>query len=289
MQGRSTGEVRKEQYQTPLCLIGEQRYTDEAAVQRSIIIQVDRSFLTNLRKQSPEYQEELRRKQAWLQRYDNCGKLGSLLMSFTRNNVDLIPELITASHEISEATCPSTLSRKRVGCSTLITGNKLMRGLCNNYEVDYPLKKTRMLQSIYSADVTLTSKDGFDAEALKQLFNFTDQVIIDGLRLHAAHAGSLYLFDIDDPDRYIYLDMNRWHRAIRPYVKNSESPTLIDRSAFEALLRDNQQQKNSPFVAFINHHPVLGHCVKVDALRVQEMFGINVKQWKGLVDFSDEV
>jgi hypothetical protein len=250
---------------------------------------VDRSFLTHLHKQPEEYQQELQRKQAWLQNYNNCGKLGSLLLSFTKNNVNLIQELISSASELTDATCPSTISRKRTGCASLITGNKLMAQLYNHYELDYPLKKNRMLHSIYSADTTLTSKDGFDIATLRQLFDITDQVIMEGHRLRSPYKGSLYLFDLDEPDKYIYFDVNRLYRCIRPGVKTSESPTLTDKEAFAALLKDNQRQPGSPFVEFIAKHPALGSCVKVDLDRVREMFGVNVQQWKGLVDFSDEV
>jgi hypothetical protein len=93
------------------------------------------------------------------------------------------------------------------------------------------------------------------------------------------------VYDINDND-FIFVDISRWYRLIKPHIRVSESATLTDQAAFISLIQDHHTHGDSPFVEFTANHPVLGKCVKIDIRKVQTAFGINTAQWRGIHDFE---
>ena len=285
-QGRATGTLLKETFQTPLCLVGEHHYTDEASVQRSLIITLNRSWLNHLHATSTQEQEELTKKRSWLHNLKYQGWLGTILIKWVSENINEVYNIIDIAKKIVDDTCPTTVDRKRVGCAAVITGHLILAQIYKSYGLVYPLRKQEMLDALYASDVTLNIEQNYDTDTLQHLFEITDSVIISGHRMRATHEGTLYAFDIENK-QYIYFDLIRWHRSIKPNIKVSESATLTDKDAFASLIQDHQKQKDSPFIEVADGTPVFEHCVKVDLNRVKTMFKINIEQWRGINEFQD--
>jgi hypothetical protein len=161
----------------------------------------------------------------------------------------------------------------------------MLARIYKEHGLKFPLPTSGMLDVLYSADATLQADHDHDTTTLKYLFEVTDGIIVDAHRTGHSHEGSLYVYDIDD-ESYIYVDMTRWFRLIRPMISSSDAATLTDRNAFVTLVRNHQQQEDSPFVEFLEDHPVLGNCVKLSLDKVRS-FGVNITQWKGINGYQD--
>jgi hypothetical protein len=292
--GKSGGEsLDKNKVETPLCLIGEHQYHDEATVSRSFIITVNRKFLGDLAEKSEEERMQLAEQQQWLMDRRWAGYLGSLLIRWSSNNLDTVYEIIGTGNNdkglaetLINKTCPSSMPRKRVSCTNKAAGLMMMNELYNSYGLEFPLKKIEMLDALYASDSSLDPKQTYDMQTLKHLFEITDQIIVEGHRAKMSHEGALYIWDIDD-NNFIYFDMVRWYRLMRPYVKSSDSAAITDKHGFIALLKDNHTQADSVFVEFLEDHPEFGICVKVNLQKVSELYGVSVQQWRGINGFQD--
>ena len=293
--GKSGGEgVDKSKVETPLCLIGEHQYEDEATVSRSFIITVNRSWLGDLGNLDDEDRREHTRKLAWLMDRRWTGYLGSLMIRWSANHLDDVYRIIgTDPNEdpglaqiLVKDTCPSPMPRKQDSCTSVISGLMLMSEMYKDYGVDFPLKKRAMLEAIYSSDASLNADHTYDTQTLKHLFEMTDQIIVEGHRTKMSHEHSLYAYDLDDQN-FMYIDMIRWYRLLRPLIQTSDAATLTDKHGFIDLLKDNHQREGSVFTEFSIDHPEFGKCVKVDLKRVAELYGVSVQQWRGINGYQD--
>jgi hypothetical protein len=280
----SSGGLNKSIFQTPLCLTGEHGFTDSASLSRTITIPINRNWINEYRLLPDEERKILDERRMWLHDSKHQGWLGSILLKWVVENYATTEDLIKQAKDIAFDTCPTKEGRKCKCCATDIFGHKLMGSLYRNYNLNYPLKKSEMLNYLYTCDPTILSGQS-DTDTIRYLFELTDSIIIDAHRARMPHENSLYCFDIEDPS-YMYLDVNRWYRLLRPQVKAMESATLSEKNAFVALLHDQVGRDKSPFVTFVEAHPVLGKCVKIDLKQVQATYGVNVTQWKGIVDFD---
>lgn len=285
--GTLSGELDKKVFVTPLCLIGEHHYTDEATIHRTFSIRLERSWMGSVRAMTPQDRKTLEHEQRWLHDSEHKGKLGTLLIQWMMKNMDAIPTMLEASRAVVNENSAITVERKKICYTTVVAGLSMLSRMYEDYGLEFPLNKRRMLKAVYSADTSMRSSESFDNETLQTLFDSTDHVIINSLRQRVPLAGSLYTYDLED-HRYAYFDMGRWFRLITGEISDSESGTLSDKTAFRAMILDNHSTNpETPFVAFPENHPIIRRsCVKVDLHKIQQHFGINVNQWEGYIDGS---
>jgi hypothetical protein len=279
-----SGGLTKSVFQTPLCLVGEHGFIDPASVNRSLIIALNRSWINKYHALSEIEQNKLDVKRAWLHDTNHQGWLGSILISWAGNHAQEIAEIIERAEEWVKETCPTVEDRKRTGCTANIVGHMILAQIYREHSLTYPLKKHEILDYLYSCDPTLKTEQS-DSATIQHLFEVTDGVIIDAHRARMSHENTLYVYDINDND-FIFVDISRWYRLIKPHIRVSESATLTDQAAFISLIQDHHTHGDSPFVEFTANHPVLGKCVKIDIRKVQTAFGINTAQWRGIHDFE---
>ncbi len=285
--GQSTSKLLlNTNLQTPLCLVGEQQIDDPASMERSLVLTLNRKRVNEVERLSLEEQRLLIQKHRWLQSYKHRGWLGTILVQWAGQHIEDVQNLADGAQSKVDQTCPSPQKRKRTSMACPTAGLVMLSRIYKEYEVEWPLGKKETLDIMYEADPSILAGHDHDSVALHHLFDATDSVIVEGHRNGRSYEGSLYVNDLDD-SRFMYVDMTRWFRVIRPSVAASNSATLTDKSAFFNLVHNHQEcHTDSPFVEFINDHPVLGNCVKLDLERVQE-YGVNVTQWKGINDYQD--
>lgn len=283
--GQSHGGLIKAVLQAPWCLVGEHQFEDSASVQRSIILTFDRKRVNDFANLPPEEQRSRLLEHGWLHDQKHKGWLGSILVDWEATHVEEVIQIANYAKELVNSTCPTAVDRKRTGCAAIVTGTMILARVCKAYGIKLPISVTNMLDYLYACDTSLRADQDHDTNTLRHLFEVTDGVIIEGHRSHLPHNGSMYVYDIDD-DRYMYIDTTRWFRLIRPLISSSDSASLTDKNAFLTLIRNHSRLEDSPFVTFLNDHPVLGNCVKIDLERVA-CFGVSVAQWKGINEYED--
>jgi len=281
----SSKTLLKIELEAPWCLVGEHQFQDPAAIERCIILTFDRKQVNEFKALSQEDKKILLHKHRWLQNHKHRGWLGSILIQWAGTHTLDVQQITEKAKTLVDNTCPSPLDRKRKGCAAAVTGLIMLARIYKEHDLEFPLSKSDMLEILYSADATLQADHDHDTTALRYLFEVTDGIIVDAHRIGRPHEGSLYVYDLDN-EQYIYMDMTRWFRLIRPLISSSDAATLTDKNAFGTLVRNHQRQANSPFVEFLDNHPILGNCVKLDLARVRA-FGVNITQWKGINGYQD--
>jgi hypothetical protein len=281
----SSKSLLKIDLEAPWCLVGEHQFQDPAAIERCIILTFDRKRVNEFKVMPPDEKKKMLQKHRWLQSYKHRGWLGAILVQWAKEHPLDVLQIANNAKETVDNTCPSPLDRKRKGCAAAVTGLIILARIYREYGLEFPLSKSETLKILYEADATLQADHDHDTSTLRYLFEVTDSVIIDAHRTSRPHEGSLYVYDLDDA-RYIYVDITRWFRLIRPLISSSDAATLTDKNAFLTLIKNHQRQENSPFVEFLSDHPMLGNCVKLDLERVRA-FGVNVAQWKGIHEYQD--
>jgi hypothetical protein len=271
--------------EAPWCLVGEHQFRDSAAIERSIILTFDRKRVNEFKAMCSQDRKEVERKHRWLQNYDHRGWLGTILLQWAGKHALDVQKIVGRAKVLVDETCPSNLERKRKGCTAIVVGLSMLTRIYKELDLDFPLSTAEMLEILYAADATVQADHDHDTTTLRYLFEVTDSVIVDAHRTGHPHEGSLYVYDLDD-EQFIYVDVTRWFRMIRPLISSADAATLTDKSAFISLIKNHQQQGDSPFVEFLENHPVLGNCVKLDLERVKA-FGVNVTQWKGINGYQD--
>ena len=284
----SSKELLNTPLEAPWCVVGEHQFEDSAATSRCVILTIDRKHKNAFMAKSSEQQKILKAGQRWLQDSKHRGWLGAIIVQWANAHIDEVLVIAKSAKELVGNTCPSPVLNKHAGVAAELTGLVILRKIYREYGLKskFPLPDVdSMLPILYASDVYLQADHDHDTSALKHLFEVTDGVIVEAHRASKSYEGSLYVYDLDD-NRYIYVDTTRWFRLIRTLVNASDAATLTDRNAFQSLIVNHQRQDDSPFVAFLKNHPILGNCVKLDLERVKA-FGVNVAQWKGLNDYQD--
>jgi hypothetical protein len=290
-QGMASGGLIKGTLCTPLCLIGEHHYTDEATVQRTFSIRLNRSWVNKVKKMSTEERRKLEAEREWLFLPKHRGILGRIIMSWVSAHLDDIPEIIQAAIDIVDETSPFSVEhRKSKGFIAIVAGHLLMSRIYADYDLKYPLSKKEMLDSLYAADTHLMESLNYDSETMRALFEATDHVIMQANRQRLPLTGILWTPDLDD-EGIAYFDITRWFKYINDAAGSSLSgiAALSEKTAFKDLLKDHTDEDNSTILGFPEDHPLFSKssCVKVNLKQVKERFGINVDQWRGLEGFED--
>lgn len=282
----SAKELLNTPLEAPWCMVGEHQFNEPASIARCVILTIDRKRKNAFEAMPPEQQRVLLAEQRWLQDSSHRGWLGAILIQWAEKHADEILTIAQSAKTLVDSTCTSSVPNKRAGVAAVLTGLVILRKIYKDYGLEFPLPNVdSMLPILYAADVTLRADHDHDTSTLKHLFEVTDGIIIEAHRASKSYQGSLYVYDLDD-ERYIYVDTTRWFRLIRTLVSSSDAATLTDRNSFQSLMKNHQQQANSPFVEFVKNHPVLGNCVKLDLERVKT-FGVNVTQWRGIDGYQE--
>lgn len=281
----SSKALLKVELEAPWCLVGEHQFRDPAAIERCIILTFDRKQVNEFKALSAEDKKTQLLKHRWLQNYKRRGWLGATLIQWAETHALDVRQIADKAKDLVDNTCPSPLDRKRKGCAAAVTGLVMLARIYKEHGLEFPLSKADMLELMYSADATLQADHDHDTTTLRYLFEVTDGIIVEAHRTGHSHEGSLYVYDLDD-ERYIYMDMTRWFRLLRPMISSSDAATLTDKNAFLTLVKNHQRQDKSPFMAFLHDHPVLGNCVKLDLEQVKT-FGVNITQWRGIHGYED--
>jgi hypothetical protein len=279
--GLATGGLHKDKLVAPLLIVGEHHYTDQASVERTFTIRLNRSWVDAVQKLPKSDLHKLEAERAWLYNSKHRGWLGSLILSWVRNHFEEIPAIIKSSEALIAEDTSIALERKKEGLIAIIAGHHLLARVYRHYGLDYPLTKRPMLESLYTADTRFADNSSRDTETLRTLFEVTDYVITNSFRQHSSLAGNLFILDV--PEGVAYFDMVRWYQYVSSQSHVANSGSLTDKSAFMELLKDHHaSSEDSPFVDFPQDHPAFKHsCVTIDLKLVSERYGINVEQWKG--------
>lgn len=289
--GTSSQKLVKGDFATPLCIIGESYYSDEACTQRSFTIRLNRAHLNHIKTLPLEEQRRLRLEREWLyasNNPDNIGKMGQIIIHWVGNNFDKVNDIISDAIAWVDATSPiRKVDRKFKTFVGIVAGHFLLKAIYKHYGLHYPLTDKLLRESLYTADTQLADAGEYDTETMRTLFEATDFAIMNALRQNTSLEG--YVFTYDTEDRSIaYFDTGRWFRHLTGYGGNmSSAAALTDKTQFLELLKDHAGEENSPVMGFPNHPYFTKSCVQIDLSKVQERYGINIDQWKGVEGFED--
>jgi hypothetical protein len=275
--------------EAPWCLVGEHQFGDPSSIDRCVLLTIDRKR-ANVFEALPAKEKQIALdEQRWLQDSKHRGWLGAILVQWAEKHIDEVLVIARSAREVVDKTCPCAVQNKRAGVAAVLTGLVILRKIYWEYGLkdEFPLPTVdTMLPILYAADVNLQADHAHDTTTLKHLFEVTDGIIIEAHRASRSYEGSLYVYDLDGAERYIYVDTTRWFRLIRSLVNSSDAATLTDRNSFQSLIKNHQTLDGSPFIEFMKDHPVLGNCVKIDLERVKA-FGVNTAQWKGIDGYQE--
>lgn len=285
--GSVDGSVIVDHLVGTMAIIGEHQYQDEATLHRTFSIRVEDTFMTDLKKSSAERKAAVLETQSWLTNIDHNGLLGSIIVQWMEANLEEIPEMMEKALKMVDKNLEVRSDRNRKGMSLVIFGLLVMARIYKHYDLEFPLDKQTMIDSIREADADTNSNTTYGAANLRTLFSVTDIAIMDELRNGKSFEHSVYEFDKDE-ENIIYFDINRWHDTIAKRVRGSSSATLVNRVAFRDLLMVSTKNEDSPILEVDTAHPIFAkNCITIDLNRVREQFGINVQQWKHMVKDHD--
>lgn len=287
--GRQDRSIVTERYVTPLCMLGEHHYTDEATMHRTLSVRVDRTWIDYIRTLTLEEYEVMEDRKQWLEATRHGGILGTLLIEWLDAHLEEVPAVIEWAKTLVEKTCPVKNERKRVGYMGVFAGLYMLSKIYAEYEVPFFLKKKAMLEHVYGADSLIEDFVHSDTAAFRTLFQLTDDAIMTGNLVNRPLMGAVFVKDIKPQQEHIiYFDSVRWFYQIKEKIKGNASATINDLFSFQELLKDASRKDDNPIVSLPTDHPLFKHnCVKVDLNLVQSRFNINTDQW--LVDFIDEL
>ncbi len=289
--GTITGDLRKSEYVAPLCLIGEHNYfDDEAAVHRSFSVKLSRDWLRSVRKNQELAQEGNTEAQArldalneareWLHDTKYRGWLGTIIMSWVRTHLNEVAAIIQHCRKIVDDTSTVRIERKRAGFASVLTGYVILDQILAQYGLKMPIKLKYMLECIYTADYGIQEQSEYDTGTMQLLFNYTDRIILKGLRQKSPFLGQVYRFDSLD-ESIIYMESSRWFAEIQSEIHVASSASLTNFVQFKELLKEHKRNDDSPIIGFPKNDPYFPvNCVKIDLEKVRKVFHINTMQWK---------
>lgn len=277
--GTVTGEIRKEQYVAPLCVIGEHSYEDEATLHRTFTIRINRSWVQNVQEFSLDEKERFNEITAWLHNSKWKGYLGNIIIHWLQQNIEQIPILIDKATRIVESTSSVKVERKQKGFIAVMAGLLLFKAICKEHEVIFPFKNSELVSFLYEADTNINNYLTYDATTLKTLFKITDAIIVDAVKNRVSLRNVVLSFDDYEP-HIMYFDMNRWHEAISKHIKSTSSASISNSYAFSELIKDCAQNGGTPILGFMEGHEIFPtNCVKINYKMIQDMFSVNTNRW----------
>lgn len=288
--GRSDRTVVHTTFSNPLCIMGEHHYQDEATLHRTYSIRIDRTWVNYVREKMDEPQREWnRRQQSWLGQKKNLGMLGTIVWQFIEANAAEIKELITyCNDKISEESIVRGLvtERKVKACAGVFSGLVLMKAICKEYGIAFPITTTEMIECVFTADPELSDYSNHDTNTLRTLFRKTDIAFTEAMTAGRSMRGSVILFDPDDPE-IAYMSVTRWHECVSKKLSGDASASLSDLSSFYALLKDSARTEGSAILGEYTKHPSFKvDCWKLNLKRVQNLYNVNTDQWNREEDFQ---
>ena len=267
-------------YTAPFCLLGQNSITDEASLERTVSITLNRKHMDRLRA-DPELCEVGLKKIKWLKKSRNRGILGRLLVKWVSENYESIPDIINVAYEALDKHITGLKERQRTSYMAVIAGLVLLIQIYKEYGVvpDAWLASKTFLPAILQADPNLNRNKTRDIITMQELFTVTDRGICNQIINNRSSQGYTYVFDLDHADRYIYFDAQRWYAMMQDNGGKMSVP-LQDPYAFFALLEDRARQGDSPIISFNEDTQYFEkNCVKVDLDKVRDAYSINVRNW----------
>jgi hypothetical protein len=290
--GTSGLKLVKGDLATPLCIIGESYYSDEASTQRSFTIRLNRAHLNHVKTLPSDEQRRLRLEREWLyasNHPEHIGKMGQIIIHWVEQNFDKVDSIITKAIDWVEATSPiRKVDRKFKTFVGIVAGHFLLKAIYRSYGLRYPVNDEILKSSLYTADTQLADAGEYDTETMRSLFEATDFAIMTAIRQKTTLQGYVFTYDITNPN-VAYFDTGRWFRHLNSNGGNlaSSAAALTDKTQFIELLKDHEGEDNSPVIGFPEHPYFTKSCVQIDLLKVQERYGINIDQWRGVEGFED--
>jgi hypothetical protein len=277
--GRGDRTVRRDRFQTPLCVVGEHPLSDDATMQRIFTITINHDWLDKINAMSGKDRVEVAKRMRWLHSHEHEGWLGTIILEWTINNLDKCRRLMEQCLDKIEEVCASDIpERKRHGFAVELYGLHVMRHIYADHGLIFPLRTTRFLEVIFAADPQ-ARKINYSTAALTELFKATDAAIVMNIRRGTSLQGNTFVLDVNNRE-IAYFDLNRWRSEIKAYLNMSSSAALQNDVAFNNLLKDCINRVGSPVLGFPTDHPIIQErCVKIDLLGVRKQFGINTHQW----------
>jgi hypothetical protein len=289
--GTVSGDLRKSEYVAPLCLIGEHNYfDDEAAVHRSFSVKLSRDWLRSVRKNQELAQagdkdaqnrlEDLNAAREWLHDTKHRGWLGTIIMSWVKTHLPEIAAIIQHCRKIVDDTSTVRIERKRAGFASVLAGYVIFDQIIGQYGLSMPIKLRAMLDCIYKADSGIQEQAEYDTGTMQLLFNYTDRIILKGLRQKSPYLGQVYRFDSMD-ESIIYFESSRWFAEIQPELHVASAASLSNFNQFRELLKEHKRNEDSPILSFPKADPYFPvNCVKLDLDKIRDVFHINTMQWR---------
>ena len=295
--GRSDLTVHNRRLIGVLSIVGEHCYEDEASVQRTFQIGMDRTYISKLNNN-----EALKKKAhigyRWLHNSEHKGKLGNILLRHIENNYDIVDECIDLAEKVVddlEDEYPIKVERKKKGYIAVISGLIFLRHVYRLYGLEFPAKLvSEIIPFIYQANPRETYDTSSDKGTFESLFDITDHVFTTEKRARRSIRGTVAELDNDDSE-IIYLELRRWYKAVQSQVKGGVlSAALSQQESFNALLRHNfQSDPKTVIVDLIPGEktgriiPFRGYCVVLDLRKVRERYQVST-DWLDVVDMSGE-
>jgi hypothetical protein len=277
----------------PMCILGEHEYQEEATVSRTFAIHVDKEFLHDLRllqKADPGAHAELQKKRKWLHRSGHTGILGSILLEWMMKNPAEIEALLAKALSIATEQFPNLAQDRSIkNIATVIFGLMVLRKIYREYglKAEFKASDETLLDAVFAANPALNSNDSYGAASLTTLFRTTDTVIMNSYAAGRSVNGNIFMPSLETDD-IVYFSVSRWYSAVQPFMKSSESATLVNPVAFRDLLKAATQNPHTAIEGFPTDHKLLppGDCVQINIATVREQFAVATNQWISPPDFE---
>lgn len=279
--GKSDGTVRKDRFQTPMCVVGEHLYGEDATLHRTFSISVNHDYLYKFDSDlDDEERAVLNARSRWLDDKSHQGWMGTLVLNWIIKNREEAIDLMRQCLLKVDTDCPRDIvPRKRSGFSAPLFGLHVMKRIFDSYGVAFPLKTKRFLPLILEADPSSKNTD-YSTSALTELFKATDATISRANVAGRPLKGSMFIIDIKNPNT-AYFDINRWRAEIKSsFNGGTSSAALTNDIAFHNMLKDCARREGGPIVGFPDDHPIFEEmCVQINLSKVRKVFKINTQHW----------
>lgn len=288
--GGKDGRLIESALLNPLVCIGENKYDDAAALDRTHVIEVNRSWVSKVDLMTGEAKATFGRYLGWIEDHQRSRMMSTIIWKWIKANWKEVPWIYEKARAEIEAESETTPRQRK--CQTCIYAGMLMlRQIYISYGLKWPMRNAEIKGLIIAADGNEVGRRDNDREALRTLFRTTDYLISSKASMNRFLRGTM--FDVlsmeTDPktkepiDSHLLLfDTNRWYVELKPMFRG-ETASLQTPHAFEALIKEALTNKDKGIVAINTKHPRFkGANILVDINVVTKLYQVNADQWGSL-------
>jgi hypothetical protein len=279
--GGRDGKITESNLMCPIIIMGENCYDDNAAVDRTHIIEVSRSWVTKVDQLEGADKRQFNSYREWIEDNRRKRMMSTIVWRWLGENQSLVPSIYAkAVKEIEEES--DTTPRKRKAQSCIYAGMLLLRQVYKSYGLTWPMKNKDIKRIIINAGADGAGSRDNDREALRTLFQITDQYISNSVAMGRDLKGSIIETHPDDGNLLVF-DTSRWYRDLAPRFRG-ETAALQTQHAFEVLLKEALTNSDKGIVGIdIDHAKFRGGNVCVDLETITSLYKVNAVQWGRLI------